>query len=377
MKKIYKKLLPLAGLIFIFSACENMMDIHEKYLEGGEIIYAPKLDSLQFYPGKERILFRFWLNNAPNVKEVVLYWDTRKDSLVIPVTPSSLLDSVSVFIPNLEERTYSFEAKTIDTYGHQSLLSTGISTAYGDIFQSTLGHRQLKELELNDIAGLVYWYTAPANLAATEVRYTDRDNNTQISWAPASESFNSCLEAKPNTTVEYRSLYIPEPNAVDTFYSEWRTEEKAFPATYLIDKSKWSIVACSDENANSGNGVANIIDNDITTWWNSQWEPETAPLPHWAIIDMGASKGMLSIDSYRRPGNPEVKTVQYYVGNDPDPDASTWVQIAEGIFTSGDLLTIEIPESINTRQGQYLKVVLPDSNGEPFTSLAEIYIRGK
>jgi hypothetical protein len=374
MKKTYKKLLPAVLLLFIFSACENMMDIHEKYLEGGEIIYAPKIDSLQFYPGKGRIQLQFWLNNSPNVETVTTYWNNRKDSLVTPVTPSSGLDSVTVFIPNLEERAYSFEVQTTDTYGHRSLFSTGVCTSYGNIFQSTLGYRHIKDLTINDLAGTVNWYTAADNLAATEVRYTDNEDNTRISWASAKDAYNSCVDAKPGSTVEYRSLFIPEPNAVDTFYSEWKTEETRFASSFALDKSVWRVIACSDEDPM--NVAANIIDNDNNTWWSSQRDA-AAPLPHWVIIDMQASKNMTSIDTYRRLGYTEVKTVQYYVSDDPDPAASTWVKIAEGAFAYGSLLTINIPESPGTRQGHYLKIVLPDSNSEPFISLAEISIRGK
>jgi hypothetical protein len=68
--------------------------------------------------------------------------------------------------------------------------------------------------------------------------------------------------------------------------------------------------------------------------------------------------------------------VQYFVGDDPDADAATWVKIAEGAFSSGDKLTIDIPESVNTAQGRYLKLLLPDSNRDPFTSIAEVYVYG-
>jgi hypothetical protein len=52
------RLLKFITLIMIagaFFSCDDMMDTHRKYLEGGEIIYAPKVDSLVFHNGKGRV----------------------------------------------------------------------------------------------------------------------------------------------------------------------------------------------------------------------------------------------------------------------------------------------------------------------------------
>ena len=71
MKRIYS-LAILAASILSFTSCEDFMDIHEEYIEGGEIIYAPKPDSIAFIAGKERILFFCRTYNSPNVKSVNL-----------------------------------------------------------------------------------------------------------------------------------------------------------------------------------------------------------------------------------------------------------------------------------------------------------------
>ena len=94
------------------------------------------------------------------------------------------------------------------------------------------------------------------------------------------------------------------------------------------------------------------------------------------IIDLNSSKKICKIDTWRRPGNTDAKTVQYLVSDDPDPDAAAWVKIAEGVFGSGDQLTIDIPNSGSTDKGRYLKIYLPDSNRDNNTSIAEITLYG-
>jgi len=156
------------------------------------------------------------------------------------------------------------------------------------------------------------------------------------------------------------------------------------PATgiFQYDRSTWQALSVSDETASDGGGKNSLIDNNLTNYWHSG----SITVPHWAIIDMGESKDIVKIVTYRRRKNTDTKTVQYFVGNDPNPAAGSWVKIAEGSLpaligsnSGGEILTIDIPASVNTQQGRYLKLVLPDTNNgnNSSTSVAEIYVYGK
>jgi hypothetical protein len=143
-----------------------------------------------------------------------------------------------------------------------------------------------------------------------------------------------------------------------------------------LDKTAWSVISCSDEQA-VGGGVGAIIDGIIAgnNYWHSQYSPAVAPLPHWAIIDMVSPQTINKIETYRLANNTYTKSVQYFVSDDPDPDASSWVKIMEGIFVSGDMLTLNASE--NNIQGRYLKILLPDSNSVPYIIIAEINVYGR
>jgi hypothetical protein len=128
MKTIVK--IVLVMLIAVpFSSCEDSTDLYQKWLEGGEIIYAPKVENLETFAGENRVLLRVWLLNSPNVKELSIYWNDGQDSLRVPVSPSAGLDSVDVFIPELTSKAYTFDVSTIDTYGHHSLKTSGFATS--------------------------------------------------------------------------------------------------------------------------------------------------------------------------------------------------------------------------------------------------------
>lgn len=376
MKKVYNYIFVLSAF-FSFVSCDNFMDVHEEYIKGGEIIYAPKTDSVLFVAGKGRVMFYFWLYNSPNVKTVNLYWNAGQDSLITPVSPSTGLDSMNVLIPNLPEGSYTFNVKTTDSFGHNSLFVTGFGNSYGDFFQSSISNRRIRDVGLTDEGGQISWFTSLEGMVRTEVRYLTNDGDQKIISASSDETIITCPNAKAGSSFEYRSLFIPEEQSIDTFSVEWTQYDVPFPSIYQYNRNNWSVLEVSDETASDGGGKNTLIDGKLDTWWHSNYSGGNAPLPHWAIIDMVSSKKICRVDIYRRPGNRDAKTAQLFVGPDSDPDSNKWIKIGEGIFPSdADNVKIEIPDSQSTLKGRYLKLLLPDSNREPFISIAEIYLYG-
>lgn len=370
MKKLYGFFLILMLLSMICS-CEDFMDVHKEYIKNGEMIYAPKPDSVAFIAGKERILFRGWMYNGVNVKTIHVVWNDGIDSISIPVSFKTEMDSIEVMLTNMPERSYTFNIYSIDNFGHRSLVVTDFGSSYGEIYFSSLIDRRIKEISLTDKFGTIEWFSAPDGLVANEVKYIKTDGTTAVASMPAAE-YSMDIDVKAGTLFEYRSLFIPETEAVDTFYTEWIEYPEPFPATYLYDRSNWEVLQVSDETASDGGGMNTLIDNDLDTYWHSKWDP-TAPLPHWAIIDMESPKKIAFFDIYRRRGNTDTKTVQLFVSNESDPDADSWIKIGEDVFTSGDKVTIDATAEF---EGRYLKIYLPDSNRDPFTSIAEVYVYG-
>lgn len=377
MKKIINSLF-LCAILCLTGSCDSFMDVHKDYIKDGEIIYAPKVDSTAFIAGNGRILFRFWLNNSPNVKTVNVFWNSKMDSLAIPVSPSTGLDSAAVFIPGLDEKSYTFDIKTTDNFGHQSLWVTNFGNAYGSGYESSLMERRVRELELDDNKGIVTFYTGIEDMVRTEVRYQTNSGKTAIVSTSRSDNELYCPDAKAGSGFEYRSLFIPEEEAVDTFALAWQESEIVFPELFQYDKSNWEVLAVSDETASDGGGMHMLLDGNLESYWHSQWNGGNAPLPHWVIIDMGSAKDIVKIETYRRSGNTDTKDIEYYIGTSSDPAATSWVKIGEGQYPNSaqDLLTIDINRSVNTNVGRYLKLVLPTSYRDPFISIAEIYVYG-
>lgn len=375
MKRIYG-LVVFVVSVLSFSSCGDFMDVHKEYIEGGEIIYAPKPDTMNFIAGKNRILFNCRTYNAPNLRSIDVYWNDGLDSLIIPVELKTGYDSLSVILDNMEEKSYTFNVRTTDNFGHKSLYLTDFGTSYGDTFQSRLSDRRIKTVSLSDKGGAVTWYFALNDLVRSEIRYTKNDGSLSVAETPSTKDAVELPDIKAGSTVEYRSLFIPEVEAIDTFATAWKTFEIPFPEEYRYDSNSWTVLSVSDESADHGGRIA-LLDGDLNSFWHSAYEGGNAPLPHWAVIDMRSQKKISKVEVYRRAGNTDTKSVELYVSDQPDGNTGNWIKIGNGIFVDGDSISILIPESVDTEKGHYLKLVLPDSNREPYTSVAEIYVYGK
>ena len=376
MKRIYS-LAILAASILSFTSCEDFMDIHEEYIEGGEIIYAPKPDSVSFIAGKGRVLFNCRTYNAPNVRSIDVYWNDGLDSLIIPVELKTGYDSISVILDNLEEKSYTFNIQTTDNFGHKSLFMTDFGTSYGDTYQATLNDRLIESLSLSDQEGTIKWYYAPQYLVRSEVRYVKKDGSQAIAKVPSTDDLVLLPDVKSGSTFEYRSLYIPEAAAIDTFATAWKEYETPFPTEYKYDRSSWEVLSVSDISTSEGGGMDALIDDDLSTYWQSAYEGGDAPLPHWAVIDMQTPKKISRVELYRRSGNTDTKSVELYVSDQPDANTGNWTKIGTAVFDEGDSSSITLPETIGAGKGRYLKLLLPDSNREPYTNVAEVYVYGK
>lgn len=375
MKRIYSLVVFVISVLF-FTSCDDFMDVHKEYIEGGEIIYAPKPDSVNFIAGEGRILFNCRTYNAPNVRSVDVYWNDRLDSLIIPVELSTGYDSISVILDNMEEKSYTFNIQTTDNFGHKSLFVTSFGTSYGDVYRATLNDRGIKSLSLSDKEGTIEWYSAPMHLVRNEIRYIKNDGSQTTVKISSIDNLAKLPDVKPGSTFEYRSLYIPEEVAIDTFATAWKEYETPFPTEYKYDRSSWEVLSVSDVSTSEGGGMTTLIDGDLSTYWQSAYEGGDAPLPHWAVIDMQTPKNISRVELYRRAGNKDAKSIELYVSDHPDANAVGWIQIGTVVFEEGDSSSITIPGSIDMK-GRYLKLLLPDSNREPYTSVAEVYVYGK
>ena len=212
----------------MLAACDKFTDVHQEFIKGGEIIYAPKLDSVGVVAGKNRVGLALRYLNGHHLKSTVVYWNDAQDSLVVDLAPFALksgLDSLETVVPDLPENSYSLYLQNVDQNGSRSLLYPAYGTSYGADFQALIGNRRIREIWRSDEGFGITWLAADESMVGVELKFTDAQTGEErlVRKPVETESVISFM-AKDNR-FSYRSLHIPEEAAIDTFYTEWSEPE--------------------------------------------------------------------------------------------------------------------------------------------------------
>lgn len=140
------------------------------------------------------------------------------------------------------------------------------------------------------------------------------------------------------------------------------------PLSEYTDKPNWKATA-SDTQEGDGGGTAALIDNNIDTYWHSQWDPEE-PFPHWFIIDFGKDKMLKKIGMIRRK-NAGNGFIEYNL--ETSLDGVNFMTVAKGLTfdpTSAAWQDFVLPNTVNTRYVRITMTKAKNSN-DNFTHLGE------
>lgn len=392
MRNIYKTLTGLT-CIFTLLACSDLMDTHKEFIEGGEIIYAPKPDTIYFKAGKNRVQLNYEISKAPNIKEIEVSWNKGEDTKTFPLEVENGASTGALYIENLAEHAYTFEVRLVDNFGHSSLKISGFGRSYGDIYQSSLQLRTVDALKATDEGGIIEWMPASSGLLYNEVKYINNQGEEKTIQSDADDSQLILPDFQSGKGVQYRSVYIPEENCVDAFYTEWRNSEEdglIFPHIYScteegIDRSQWNILLCESVQEGDGQGVPGILDGDRNTFWHSGYDNNRVDCPYAIIFDMKESLWIGKIGLMQRNGgyNYRLTGVDFYVSDDEayarNKEDNHWTLLLRtNPQRSDDMQWFDIPEAMMEAKvkGHLLKMVISrtyDNNG--IAAMAEMAVQ--
>lgn len=395
MKKIFAKTL-CAGLMAYgtcLCSCESLEDTWSEYLEGDEIIYAPKADTLYCHPGKERVALNYAITKSPNLKEMHVAWNDGEGEQAFPLDLTDGNGKGTFYIDGLREQSYTFEVTMIDIYGHSSLSSELFSRAYGNMYESALAVRSATALRTTKDGGIVEWVPATEGFLYNELKYLN-NNNEEISVISETDEMSTGLpDIKSGTGVRYRSAYKPDENCVDVFYTDWADSEEAgltLPHLYESEqvgnkRSQWQILLCESNQQGDGDGPAAMLDGNSNSYWHSGYNENRVGCPFAIVFDMQESLWISSVGLMQRNGgyNFRMTGVDIYVSNDNEflgKDENNWTLIARTSPTATDEMQwFEVSVSLMEKQirGRFLKLVVTHTydNDDGITGLAEVDVQ--
>jgi hypothetical protein len=203
----------------------SKMDDWKKYVEDGEISYTGKLDSLRIYSGKNRVKIEGLFISDPKVVECRVYWNSRNDSVSIPVVRTQNTDTLRLLLENMKENVHNFEVVTFDKEGNKSITVYGIGTVYGERYQQSLFNRPIVN---NSLKAYDNTFTATfgnvdrtLGIFATEISYVDTEGITRTKRIDIDDKDVAFENVKIDERMTLRSLYLPDTLSLDTFYTSY------------------------------------------------------------------------------------------------------------------------------------------------------------
>ena len=304
-----KKITILMGVILATAGCEKMNDKHKPWLENGEIDYIGKVDSIRTFAGNERIMFQYWISD-PRAKSLHLTWSLGKESLETPVAAHFPTDTLELYIggneTSIAEGTHTFNWITRDDHGNKSIIFESIANVYGPRYQSKLSNRPVVSAKIDGNDVTVTWggklsddevginlnYTTTSDISVTR-RYTADE---------ATETVVTDVElTKP---VTYRTLYLPEPTAIDTF---WVASQKIDMQTITNVVLNKPVTHSSANSVNQGGNMA--VDGNRTA--ASRWVSDATNNAQWIEVDLQGSFNINGFQMWRDQSNANEQTPMF------------------------------------------------------------------
>src|SRR5690606_7878093 len=209
----------LVGILVV--ACSKMDATYKDFIKDGEIRYSQKPDTLGISPGHNRV--KAWLvAKRTDVSKFKIYWNDRGNSVEVPVTDAFETDTLSVIIDNIEEGSYTFEFLTFDREGNTSIVVDTVGYVYGDEYISSMSNRLISQASLIEEEVIISWYTqSNENAIRSEIRYKSQDGTAHQIRVDAGDMETVIEEEPMEGSIEYRTVFLPHPNAIDTFYTDY------------------------------------------------------------------------------------------------------------------------------------------------------------
>jgi hypothetical protein len=295
-------------------SCGDMDDTYDEFLNDGETIYTGRPDALQAFSGNKRVKLTWLLISDPKIVKAKVFWKNPelqgteplpgqrkpgRDSVEIAIQRTSGIDPVELIIGNMREGVYTFEVFTYDKNGNSSIRSEVIAEVFGDTYQSSVSNRPLNKAVYynhftNPTSSLdLEWFGVAQQVVSMDIWYTDTDDVerkiqvTKVVTTPGRPGVFADRTILSNfqtgTELRYRTAYLPNATAIDTFYTDYKTIS-AVENSLMVRPGLYKIVAKHSgkalkvrSNSTSANAQVeqNTFDDLLTSFkWRLSYNPE-------------------------------------------------------------------------------------------------------
>lgn len=304
-------LLVLTGALL--ASCDKMDANYKDFVKDGEIVYTGRVDSLQVFSGRNRLQLQWLLVSDPKITKCKVFWNQRKDSVIIPVKKTAATDTIKHLISNMAPGVYAFEVYTYDDLGHNSSKAEITGTVYGDSYAESIFNRPLDSAiyHPSNQRVVLKWFGVSEQATIVEVKYTSIDGTEKtVKQVPVANpnmpnDKPAMLDSlvlpgyKTGTTFTYRTGYKPVPTAMDVFYTPFTEVTNIILYVPPKPPSKDENFALSKKVTTSSSSGTPLTDGDRGN--TNKWQPgsgDRADLNVWFYVDLGAVKDFNTTQVY-------------------------------------------------------------------------------
>ncbi|WP_343561316.1 DUF4998 domain-containing protein [Sphingobacterium sp.] len=367
-------------------------DDYKEITKDGEIYYPGRADSVAANGGRNRIQLRIILGNDPLVTKVKVFWKNNTDSVEANVVKTTGKDVVDFMFNNLTQGAYSFEVYTYTANNARSIVKKVTGTAYGDNYQRALSNRTVKSIGFSPDGNklIVDWNAALDGEKSIELKYIDEAGVAQTVIVPGGSATTELPGYKEQSKITYRSIYLPEPHAIDEFTVE--PMESTIPLfERQLDKSKFKeYVLPTDVTDNWGWLLRFLWDENYETPGFASTYSNTP----WFTFDMGESVSINKFKTWQATDRifraESIKRFEIWGSNNPASDGSwaSWTKLAEcqsvkpsglpvGQTTDGDINYAKAGEEFKlapgTPKARYIRIKVLETWGNgSFITMGEL-----
>lgn len=365
MKNIFYSFV-LLSVLLNFVSCKDMDSTYEEYIIPNGRVYPGVAKNAVVYAGKNRVQLQWLKGKDPTTVRAEVYWNNYTNVFKVDYSDYEN-DTVRCIIPDLVENSYSFIIRSFNEAGDISVPAEVIGWARGENYQAILTNRDFDDASLENGNLVIAWGLSDRynGAVATEIEYTNTDNETVIAWDPIKTNADTITYGhyKIGSGFRYRTAFVSDSLVVDTFYTSWVDN----PGVSKIPVNDWTITASTTSGGVYVPGSA--IDNDPKTYWHTRITPLPAPYPHWLAIDMQESYKLGRIELIRAQEASNSTIYDFILQY--SQDGATWTDIQSYRMEDIDgVQSFEIPASAEATR--YFRIYAINGKDARRASLAEV-----
>jgi hypothetical protein len=215
----------IIALLLCIASCSKYDD-YLKYVEGGEIVYPQKPDSVKAFAGKKRVGLQ-WLTLDPRITGFAIEYgyagNFQTADLPVNHSGSYNVDTIKTTIENLDESSYTFRISSYDEAGNKSLVVEIDESSYAENYEKGLLNRLLKSCKAEGAKVTFEWYDAAASEIGVEIQYRATGGATKTVMTLAGVNTTVINDFSVSQAATYRTVYKPTETAIDFFYAAEQT----------------------------------------------------------------------------------------------------------------------------------------------------------